>query len=52
MAKVTIFSPYKNYLLLFALVLIIFIVLFYFLIGLGVKKGFNNGKQKKGLYIK
>ena len=44
MAQGTYFSPYKNYLLLGMLFLIIFIILFYFLIGLGVKKGVNKKK--------
>jgi hypothetical protein len=47
MAKGNYFLPYKNYLLLFALFLIIFIVLFYFLIGKAVKKGLNKRKQRK-----
>ena len=47
MAKVTIFSPYKNYLLLGMFFLIMVIVLFYFLIAIGIKKGVNKRKQRK-----
>jgi hypothetical protein len=47
MAQGTYFSPYKNYLLLGMFFLIMVIVLFYFLIALGVKKGVNKRKQRK-----
>ena len=46
MSKGNYFAPYKNYLLLGMFFLIMIIVLFYFLIALGIKKGVNKRKQR------